>query len=475
MHFIWLLFLVLPACQNFNKSQERSVAGSKSPYAAFEGDFTTNPGWVSVFQTFTSSTETSINILRPRLTDIEYYFQENTGEVKDIDYKKLAPLKIVKTTSGPHIHWKVDRVFIEKLDPKKTYRLLVVNKRGYKTIDWRVFKTLETGKSQARFIVGSCMSDSHAFEHARAKIWDQMLTHNAEFLILLGDQVYVDDFDFVKRNEVSEFDIWTRYIDSFRKIPLFQNRQLIPIFSTWDDHDYGTNNADKTFKSKAAAKMIYTAFFGGEPIKDVVSLSQEGVYLSFNGFNQKFVFMDDRYFREPSSANPYGQWGKQQHQWFANQLKTATTPVWIANGGQFFTNATFVKKEDGTQKQINETFIKDHPAHFNQLLTDIKQAAYPVLFLSGDIHYSEIAEIEKPMLGYTTYEITSSPVHSYIYRDEKGQDTFLDNPRRIVAAKEYNYLVVDSSANGKNLKINVSSFGLKQSEPYFDKKLEVVR
>lgn len=474
MRYFWIVFLFFSACQSYDGKLYRGLSAAQpSPPSGFESDFTSAPGWVSVFQTFTSATETNINILRPRFTDIEYFYEENVGDIIHLNWEKMSPLPIVKTTVGPQIHWKVDRVSIKGLDPKKSYRLLVVNKRAKKPIDWRVFKTLEIGKKNAKFIVGSCMSDSHAFEHVRNRIWDQMLAHKADFLVLLGDQVYVDDFDFVKRHEVSEFDIWTRYIDSFRKIPLFQNRQLVPIFSIWDDHDYGTNNADKTFKTKIAAKKIYTAFFGGEAIKDVISLSQEGVYFSFTGFSQKFMFMDDRYFREPSSKNPFGQWGKQQHLWFDNELKNTGSPVWIANGGQFFTNATFSRKKNGGQKPVNESFIYDHPEHFKTLLNDIKKSAYPVLFLSGDIHYSEIAEVEKPLLGYTTYEITSSPIHSYIYRDDKG--TLLDNPRRILAWKDHNYLVIDSVAQGKSMRLDVKSYGVKQSGAYFEKTLEVVR
>lgn len=440
-----------------------------------DGDFTTAPGWVSVFQTFTSDSETSINILRPHLTEMLYVVQDRSTPFDPFKWEKSQVQKVVKTTSGKNIHWKVDRIHVTGLDPKKEYRLMVINKWRKRAVDWRYFKTLDLSKKQTRFIVGSCMSDSHAFEHVRSRIWDRMLTHKADFLMLLGDQVYVDDFDFVKRGKAGELDIWRRYIDSFRKIPLFQNRQLIPILSVWDDHDYGTNNSDKTFKSKKAARKIYTAFFGGEPIKGIVAPSKTGVYFDFNGFGQKFLLMDNRYFREPDSKKSFGQWGKTQHQWFKSQLKDSKKPVWIANGGQFFTKATFIKRKDGSKKQLNETFVYDHPKHFKTLIEDIKTSQTPVMFLSGDIHYSEITTIEKEMLGYQTYEITSSPIHSYIFRSKKGPESWLDNPRRLISTKEHNYVVVDSMVNEKGVSLNVESYGVKQAEPYFSQKLNVTK
>lgn len=461
MSYIVIFLFLLTSCSTLTKKYD------------VKGDTTTQSGWVSVIQTFTSDTETSINILRPRLTEMSYIVEEDSGQLLLDQWDPAKAQTVIKTTRGPHIHWQVDRIHVKGLEPSKTYRLHIVNKKRRRVVDTRRFKTLNIKKKSARFIVGSCMSDSHAFEHVRDKIWDRMLTHKADFLMLLGDQVYVDDFDFVKRQQATEFDIWTRYIDSVRKIPLFQNRDLIPIYSIWDDHDFGTNNSDKTFKSKKAAQKIYRAFFGGENISKVIERSQNGVYFSFQGFDQKFLFMDNRYFREPDSKKSFGQWGKAQHQWFKKQLTKSQKPVWLANGGQFFTEATFRKRKDGSKKQLNETFSYDHPDHFKRLLADIKSAQEPVMFLSGDIHYSEISKIEQDILGYETFEITSSPVHSYIFRPKKGPEKWLKNPRRLVSVKEHNYVVIDSSIDKKQINLKVESFGVKQGPAYFSKSLTV--
>lgn len=459
-----IFFFLLVSCQQFSQKTD-----------FIQTDITQKQGWASVFQTYTSSHETTLNILRPRLADVAYFIEEDRGRIQDFVYDAKKEIKVKSTTSGPHIHWKVDRLYIKNLKPGVPYRMVAVNKRWKIVVDWRRFQTLDLEKKSSRFVVGSCMSDSHAYEHVRSRIWDRMTQLNPDFIMLLGDQVYVDDFDFVERQKATEFDIWTRYIDSFRKIPLFQELDLIPILAVWDDHDYGTNNSDRHFKGRLAAEKVFNAFFGGEPIAGVIDRQKSGVHFSFTGFGQKYILMDNRYFREPDPQNPYGHWGEKQHQWFREQLKEAKTPVYLANGGQFFTKATLVQQKKGKAKQINESFIDDHPKHFRGLIQDIKASPQPVVFLSGDIHYSEIAAIEKNFLGYKTYEITSSPIHSFIYRSPDGTESWLDNPRRIVSIKEHNFLLVDSRPKVKSIDIEVKSFGVKQDKPYFEKSLQVQR
>lgn len=459
----FLIFLVLlTSCQTTPE-----VSG-------LNGDMTQAPGWVSVFQTFTSDTTTSINILRPHLLEARYYVVEDKGgDPNFIDSKTLKALPVFKTIKGPQVHWHVDQLHVDRLKPNQEYQLLIYNSRSSKPIDWRRFHTLDIQKKTARFVVGSCMSDSHAFEHVRRQIWPLMSEKKPDFIMLLGDQVYVDDFDFVRREQATEYDLWSRYIDSFRKIPLFQQRDLIPIYAVWDDHDFGTNNSNKNFKAKNPARKVFTAFFGGKNIPNIIEQDQNGVYISFRAFQQTFLLMDNRYFRDPDSKNPYGQWGEKQHGWFKMQLQQAKTPIWLANGGQFFTRATVVPVDAKTTKQINESFIDDHPTHFQKIIEDLKTSPQPLAFLSGDVHYSEISKIEDTLLGYPTYEITSSPIHSYIYRAPDGSDSWLNNPRRYVAAKDHNFIVIDSSANEKTLNMRVRSFGVKKDEALFDKTLTI--
>ena len=182
--------------------------------------------------------------------------------------------------------------------------------------------------------------------------------------------------------------------------------------------------------------------------------------------------MDNRYFRESDKKKKYGQWGSLQHQWFQQQLKKSKTPLWLGNGGQFFIKARFVPLKNGSKKQINESFIDDQSSHFKSLVKDIKETPQPVVFLSGDSHHSEINSIEKEVLGYQTYEITSSPIHSFIYRNKTTKQPS-QNPGQIAKVKEHNYIIIDSQVSGKTMNFEVFSMGVKQKKPFFGKKLKV--
>ena len=51
-------------------------------------------------------------------------------------------------------------------------------------------------------------------------------------------------------------------------------------------------------------------------------------------------------------------------------------------------------------------------AEIKDFLSIIKKANLPCLFISGDVHYSQIQLISKQVLGFETFEITSSAFFS---------------------------------------------------------------
>src|SRR6185369_14543606 len=152
----------------------------------------------------------------------------------------------------------------------------------------------------------------------------------------------------------------------------------------------------------------------------------------------RFYLMDDRTFRQPNknqtTAEPYGHWGQPQHEWLLNNLTQNETPTWIINGNQFF---------NGVALSYKEAFEQNHPAEFVTFIDNLKAVKAPVVFASGDVHLSEIMRIPKERIGYETFEVTSSSMHSFV-------GTGWQNPMRLQGAYtlEYNFLVVTSRAEG---------------------------
>lgn len=416
------------------------------------------PGRLVVIQGPTSATESLINVMVPRLKTYSYVVTSANG--------KTIPVEKYETIQFAPVFWKVDKLHLKGLESGVTYKLEIVDEfRNSKTVvDERSFQALNLAKDKIRFATLSCMADDWRFEEVIDGMWARLKGEKPEMIVLNGDVVYVDSFDFVERRKATEQDIWQRYIDSFNRIPLYHFERLIPILATWDDHDFGTNDADRDFAGKDSAKRIFRAFFGGRELPGVFEYGPGGTYAVFTGFKQRLYLMDGRFYRQPNknqkTQEPFGHWGQQQHQWLIGHLTSHQMPSWIFNGDQIFS---------GKPLDYKESFEGNHPAHFKRLMEDLKKIKEPFVFASGDIHFSEIMKVPAGRnLDVETYEITSSAMHSYT-----GEGW--DNPLRMPGMKttEFNFMMVTSEAVSPTaLKVDVRAVGLAPQD-YFKTSFEI--
>lgn len=416
-------------------------------------------GRLAIIQGPTSDKETLINVLAPRLRNYKYLVRDQEG--KDIAVEHY------ETVTTPIVHYKIDKIHVKGLNPKSTYTLQVANEfRGRTSVtDQRTFKSLDISKNQVRFAALSCMADDWKFEKVIDPIWARLQKENPDMVILNGDVVYVDSFDFVERKKATETDLWLRYIEALTRIPYYHWLELKPTLATWDDHDFGTNDGDRDFKAKDGALKLFKGLFGGRAIPGVWEPGPTSVTSVYTGFGQRIYLMDNRTFRQPNKEQKkkeiYGHWGEKQHKWLIDSLKKSNVPTWIFNGNQVF---------NGKALDFKETFEGNHSEHFVKFISDLKTVTAPIVFSSGDIHFSEVMRIPADRIGYETYEITSSSMHSY-----RGDGW--ENPMRIPGASttEYNFLMMDSrAASDKTLDIQVESFGLAEKS-YFKIPLKVSR
>ncbi|MCC6137366.1 MAG: alkaline phosphatase D family protein [Bdellovibrionaceae bacterium] len=442
------LVLLLVSCASGTKTESDSTLNSvKSDYLF---------GRLAIIQGPTSDKETLINVLAPRLKDYKYEVIDQTG----------APALVDKyeTVTTPIVHYKIDKIIVKNLNPKSTYTLKVMSEfRGKTSVaDQRTFKSLDISKSEVKFAALSCMADDWKFETIIDPMWARLKSENPDLVILNGDIVYVDSFDFVERKKATETDLWLRYIDALNRIPYYHWLELKPTLATWDDHDFGTNDGDRDFGAKKGALKLFRGFFGGKALTGVWEPDTTSVTSVYTGFGQRFYLMDDRSFRQPNKEQKkkeaYGHWGEKQHKWLIESLKKSATPAWIFNGNQVF---------NGKALDFKETFEGNHSDHFVKFINELKTVAAPVVFSSGDIHFSEVMRIPAERIGYETFEITSSSMHSY-----RGDGWA--NPMRIPGAlsTEYNFLVMDSKASANTLDIHVKSMGV-SDKSYFQIPLKV--
>lgn len=331
--------------------------------------------------------------------------------------------------------WAVDKLIVHKLSAGIKYRLRVLDKDSGNVLDERFFKTLELKKKKTLcFAMISCACDFYHYQNRN--MWDHLFEHKPDMIFLVGDACYADLFA-----DDSDKDLWRRHTETRRTLNHFRKPELIPTLAVWDDHDYGHNNANRYFKNKKIAQRCFHLFFGSKNVDGFINTM--GVGSIFTGFGQRFFFMDGRFFRDSPFTGGM-MWGGEQQELFFDNLERNNLPAWIFNGSQFFGSYSH-----------EESFQN----HFFKNLVDVsrklRKVSAPVVFGSGDVHFSEVMAIEPRLLGYKTFEFTSSCMHSF----NMPATWLYTNPRREISTWKQNFMIIKSTALEEGLKISSYTVG----------------
>ncbi len=381
--------------------------------------------YFSVLQGPTSRTQTSISVVYPAKLEPKVVFTNSKGVIlkpKKIDThtRKWSPFKLVN-------------YFFSDLKPGEKYNVDLNSSLGFK--DKRFFSTL---KDPQKFLVASCMSDTH--NDIGDIIWKDAFKIDPDLYFLIGDNVYADVWsELFLGIPTDPRHLWDRYIDARIKYKLYQKTDLKPIFALWDDHDYGDNDGNKNYKYKKEAHAIFNQFFARFETDSYKFGPGASSRLSLE--NHKFYFLDGRYFRDEN--NGPNHLGKTQKKWLFSDLKNSNATNILIKGDQFVGG-----------NHSKESVEGNHPNAFKKFIEELKINKIKVSFISGDRHFYELMEIEKELLGYKSYEFTSSSIHARVFpgalNDEK-------NKRRISGVDgTYNYMILKlSNINKKNLDMDV--------------------
>jgi alkaline phosphatase D len=163
-------------------------------------------------------------------------------------------------------------------------------------------------------------------------------------------------------------------------------KYILPNFSLvhfWDDHDYGDNNADKTYPNKKISLQVLQEYFPLYPV------TEHGDWQSFSYGNSDFFILDSRSQRDPrrdpddaekSMLDGDELGDASQVKWLLDGLKNSTAKWKFIVSPVIFNPTT--KKIDSwgaylTERQMLLDFIRDHN------ITG-------VILLSGDLHAGAI-------------------------------------------------------------------------------------
>ncbi len=287
------------------------------------------------------------------------------------------------------------------------------------------------------FLTGSCAFIGTGFNRVikpfnNLKIFSNMKNDSSDFMIWLGDNLY---YVLQRQHYKAQLkrNIKTRL--NKRLHSFLTSRQQYAI---WDDHDYGTNNSDGTFKYKESALNVFQQFWPN-PKNDSFN------YYTFRQQDCQYFMLDDRYNKERENS----VLGDQQLHWLENELLQSNgTFKFICIGMQALnplsTRECLYKTTDEYKRLI--AFIRER--HISG-----------VLFISGDRHHAELMKINETGL-YPLYDFTTSPLTMYPVKIGKKSVEYV-NPSKIPGTyfPSYNYgkISVTGQADKRKCKLELKN------------------
>lgn len=265
----------------------------------------------------------------------------------------------------------------------------------------------DPAKILTRIAFGSC-----ADQDKPLPVFDTVAAAKPDLLILLGDTMYAD---LDRKVKVTPDVIRAKYAE-MQKVPGFAKlKAACPILGTWDDHDYGKNDAGAEWEHKDEAQQALLDFFG--VAKDDPRRTRKGVYHAEvygpPGKRVQVILLDTRYHRSPVKKAPFDPktriaaaipntdpdatfLGDEQWKWLEEQLKKPAEVRLLASSIQVISDdhpfekwANIPKERERLYALINST------------------GANGIIVLSGDRHLAEIS-LDTTAVGYPLYDVTSS-------------------------------------------------------------------
>lgn len=316
-----------------------------------------------------------------------------------------------------------------------------------------------------RVAIGSCFK----VQGTMGQTLDRLITNKPDLFMWLGDNIYADTTNM--SNMRGKYDA-KKQNEDYRNFLAAE----VPVLATWDDHDYGANNAGDNYSKREESQQEFLRHFD-IPADDPRYQGQEGVYSAIiQGPTDKSVhsiMLDARYFRTPTFSS-YGNCrgeqssilGEAQWQWLQQELNKPSEVKIIGSGiqflpplylgrnlssycaygdGQAFNQAIDNLEENDLSGTSYESWA-EMPAERERLLRLVQQSVNAgktkqVIFVSGDQHWGELLEKTIPASNahgeaVKVYEVTASgfgqnwpydvpnPNRLTIWADNKGDNNY---------------------------------------------------
>ena len=303
---------------------------------------------------------------------------------------------------------KIVHLVASQLEPGTTYSFKLYI--GGKEVSEGKFSSLSLWKHRTdppnfSFAVGSCAYineekyDRPGEPYGRGyEIFESINQKNADMMLWLGDNIYLREVDWTSRSG-----IYHRYTE-YKSLPELQGLwKSMPHYAIWDDHDFGSNDGDRSFVNKEISLEAFKNFWAN---MDYGVNEKKGITSQFAFNDIDFFLLDNRFYRTPNERKTGERYilGDEQVQWLIDALVNSKASFkMVAIGGQFLSTAE-VYENHANYREERKKIIK---------LIE-QEGIKNVVFLSGDRHKTELSKMQLDN-GNLIYDYTCSPLTSKAY------------------------------------------------------------
>lgn len=267
-------------------------------------------------------------------------------------------------------------------------------------------------------------------------IFTSIYQQKPDFMLWTGDNTYTREADWNTRTGILHRYTHTRSLPEMQ--PLLASTHH---YATWDDHDFGPNDADRSFWLKKTTLETFKLFWGNPNY-----VFDEGVTGTFQWADVQFFLLDDRYFKTPNENSVVERTilGKRQFDWLIDALTAShATFKFVVIGGQVLTPAA-----------VAENYAT-YPEERERLIRTITDAKVPgVIFLDGDRHHTVLNKFDRSGT-YPLYDFTVSPLTAGPAKPFADENSTLYVPGTLYTDHNFALAEVSGPLNDRVLKVSV--------------------
>jgi alkaline phosphatase D len=308
------------------------------------------------------------------------------------------------------------------------------------------------GQEITRVAFGSCNHQSRPQD-----IWRSIAATDPDLFMMIGDNVYGDSrWD----GDAALESLITAYAEQSAHEEFQRFRSLVPMLATWDDHDYGLNDAGGVFPFKVWAEEIFETYWGSpKPVRERPGI-YHSVMLGTEGQRLQIILLDTRYFRSPLLRAPYQD--PRPDPWLGGYLPDASPDAEMLGAAQWDWLARELEKPADLRLIVSSIQIltdahqfegwTNMPAERARLLEMItSRDGGGVVLMTGDRHSGGIynADIDAvtngEVEGGELWELTSSSLN-FAFGTTERQTEREPDPRRasdFIAEENFGLVEVD--------------------------------